>query len=396
VLGVKYRPIEGGIELADRPIVFKVFAASLGGVVGGTWILGICDELARWRDSDSGQNPASQVLASLRPTMATQPKAKLFLSSSPLGELDAHFDAMALGDTTFQRVATAETWIANPTITEEETHSLEPDEAIWSREYAAIPSAELETSLYTAFEIDRATRKTPLEVKREHGTTYEAAMDPATRGDRWTLAIGALRMVDNRIVRSIVAVRSWQGTRSAPLDPRRVLSEIATVLMSYGITSVWSDQGGGGDTMVSLGDACGLSVCLQPTTVVNKREMFESLKEQLRAGDVELPPDPQVRADLLAVRKRITRNGISIELPHVNGSHADYAPALALLASKLVVEPHIEHVPTADEQREAARRARADYFRAEAESQNRWWDRRPRGSSPYDRDPWKAAFSRRG
>jgi hypothetical protein len=72
-LGVKYRPIDCGIELEARPIAFKVFTASISGVVGGTWFCGIGDELARWRDADTGANPATEVLGSLRPTMAGQP-----------------------------------------------------------------------------------------------------------------------------------------------------------------------------------------------------------------------------------------------------------------------------------------------------------------------------------
>ena len=89
-LGIPYRKVEHGLELIDRPIAFKVFVASIAGVRGFTCILAVCDEVAYWRDSDSGANPASEVLASLRPTMATQPKARMVLSSSPLSTEDAH------------------------------------------------------------------------------------------------------------------------------------------------------------------------------------------------------------------------------------------------------------------------------------------------------------------
>ena len=83
-LGVEYRPTDGGVELINRRISFKVFAASMSGVVGFTCIAAFADEVARWRDADTGANPAREVLSSLRPTMATQPNARIFLSSSPL------------------------------------------------------------------------------------------------------------------------------------------------------------------------------------------------------------------------------------------------------------------------------------------------------------------------
>src|SRR5690606_29101698 len=68
-LRIAYRPIEHGIELVGRRIVFKVFPASIAGVSGFTAILVVCDEVAKWRDADTGANPATDVLAAVRPTM---------------------------------------------------------------------------------------------------------------------------------------------------------------------------------------------------------------------------------------------------------------------------------------------------------------------------------------
>ena len=159
-LRVRYRERDQTIELQDRPIVFRVFTASVAGVVGGTWICAICDEVSRWRDAESGANPATQVLASLRPTLATMPFARIFLSSSPLANLDAHATAFDAGETDFQIVAHAPTWVANPSITEAETHALEPDEKVWSREFAAIPSAAV-SGAFAAEDIEAAFRPHP-------------------------------------------------------------------------------------------------------------------------------------------------------------------------------------------------------------------------------------------
>ncbi len=64
---------------------------------------------------------------------------------------------------------------------------------------------------------------------------------------------------------------------------------------------------------------------------------------RLADDGLELPDDPMVRADLLSVRKRVTMNGLAIELPRTaDGRHADYAPALALVASKTREEAHGE------------------------------------------------------
>jgi hypothetical protein len=159
-LDVPYRPAGETIELADHPLAFKVFACNVASVSGFTSVLVIADEVAKWLNADSGANPAREVLAALRPTMATQPHARIVLSSSPLATLDAHHEAFAAGDTTFQRVAYAPTWVANPTITEADTRRLEPDERVWAREYAATPSDAVSAALDGAT-VDAAVTRPP-------------------------------------------------------------------------------------------------------------------------------------------------------------------------------------------------------------------------------------------
>lgn len=138
-LRVRYRPVDGGIELVGRPIVFQVFPATTTAALGFTAILVICDEVAAWRDAATGANPAREVLASLRPTLASQRAARIVLSSSTRGTGDAHARAFDEGNTPHQRVAFAPTWLANPTLTEAELRADEPDPQVFDREYAAIP-----------------------------------------------------------------------------------------------------------------------------------------------------------------------------------------------------------------------------------------------------------------
>lgn len=138
-INVKYKPVHNGIEIEGKNVGFKVYAATIAGVSGFTAVGVIGDELSKWRDSDSGKNPATEVLASIKPTIATQPEARMLWSSSPLGMEDAHAKMLETGDTNTIMTAVAPTWIANPTISEQKTRDDEPDERIWRREYAAIP-----------------------------------------------------------------------------------------------------------------------------------------------------------------------------------------------------------------------------------------------------------------
>lgn len=190
--------------------------------------------------------------------------------------------------------------------------------------------ASPEESLFSSESIDRATRKTPAVVAAKPGYTYYAAMDPATRGNGWTLCI-ATREAGKTIV---VRADEWQGSRDEPLDPGDVLAEIAGILASYRITSVDTDQAMG-DALLRLGRQVGLR--LHPWTLsANERaRRYLTIRTKLDTGEIELPPNTKLRTDLLHLRKRVTPTGMAVDLPTTSdGRHCDFAPSLMLALSR--------------------------------------------------------------
>lgn len=159
-LEIPHRHTTEEITLSDRPVGMKAIAATLNAVVSFTCIGVLCDEMARWRDKDNGANPAEQILTSLKPTMATMKKAIGWFVSAPWSTLDEHHKMVELGDTDAQCVFVGATWEMNPTLTEEETHLLEPDYQSWLREYAAKPMSADETKFFAAAFVDAAAGKT--------------------------------------------------------------------------------------------------------------------------------------------------------------------------------------------------------------------------------------------
>jgi hypothetical protein len=225
------------------------------------------------------------------------------------------------------------------------------DEQAWRTDVLG-EFADPDTSLLSSVEIDRATRKGPLVLGRhgslckgatcggcEDGHTYVAAMDAGTRGNAWTLVVVTRkRAADGRLYTCVVLAKQWQGSKADPLDPDKVLAEVARIVAGYGLEHVWSDQLAP-DFMRSIGRRHGLTVCIETVTAPRKVEIFESLRMRLADNGLEIPDDPPFRADLLSIRKRVTMNGIAIELPRTaDGRHADYAPALALAASKALAD----------------------------------------------------------
>lgn len=199
--------------------------------------------------------------------------------------------------------------------------------------------ADRESSLFSSAEVERATRALQLVISREPGHEYVAAMDPGTRGNAWTLIVATRkRRLDGQAYTCVVLAKQYQGSRSDPLNPEFVLSDVARILKGYSLDIVWTDQLAA-DFIRAIADRHALGVAVETVTAPRKVEMFESLRMRISDGSLEIPDEPILRADLLSIRKRVTLNGIAIELPRTaDGRHADYAPALALCASKCEVD----------------------------------------------------------
>lgn len=193
--------------------------------------------------------------------------------------------------------------------------------------------ADAEESLYPLALLEACTREGPLEIPRQDGHEYVAAMDPATRGNAWTLAVATRTGRKKRVV----CVRQWQGSRLQPLRPSVVLLEITQLLHEYGLGWCYTDQWAA-DTLRDLaldlrtadGEPMPLDLVIEEWTAQNKTAAHTALQAEMAEGYVELPPDPIMAKDFKVVRKRVTQSGIAIDMPQTSdGRHADYAAAVA-------------------------------------------------------------------
>jgi hypothetical protein len=198
--------------------------------------------------------------------------------------------------------------------------------------------ASAEEAMFAATSVDACTRKAPLVIPRADGHTYFAAMDPATRGNGWTLAI-ATKDARGKVV--VVCAKEWKGSRDEPLDPGDVLAEVASVVVPYGITTVFSDQVMG-DALRKLARQNGLEL-VQLTYVERERaKKYLTIRTHLDRKAIELPPVKAMRTDLLHVQKRPTPAGIGVRLPMTSdGRHCDWAPTLMLVLSRLLPDPDL-------------------------------------------------------
>jgi hypothetical protein len=218
--------------------------------------------------------------------------------------------------------------------------------------------ADLEEGLFSSIELARCTRQGLLELPPKPGYSYAAAMDPATRGNAWTLVV---KTVDNGVDR-VVCAREWRGSKAEPLDPADVFRTIAELVRPYGIETIATDQWSADALRVGAAQA-GLALVEYTLTGPERTHAYLELAARFSRATIELPALDALRVDLLAVRKRASPTGFQIILPKTaDGRHCDFAPALMLLSRQHAAEPvvleHRTRQPDAYEAAALRKRAR--------------------------------------
>lgn len=310
-LGVKHSRAADTITLAERNAAFRVFTASVAGVAGPTSIMAIGDEVALWRDAETGANPAREVFAQLRPTVATQPYAPIILSSSAYSKTDYHAEQFALGDTPQQRVSVAATWEANPdpSVAREATMALEPDERVWLRQYASVPQDAVTASWFGHEVIDVCVDRGRVESDAPPGSIVHVAADAAFRRDRFAVAAAVSVRGDRSDVRitSVLGTWAWGGD-GATLVPSECVAKTAEVCKRYGTSVVWLDQFAA-EPLREMFMAHGIYAKVAPWTAANKAAKFRAVREAMLERTFRLPDEPELLRELHGIAGELRHGG---------------------------------------------------------------------------------------
>jgi hypothetical protein len=205
--------------------------------------------------------------------------------------------------------------------------------------------ADPSSSCLAQADVQFAVRKDgPAVLPPRPGRLLAAGMDPASRGNAWTLILVAGYSDDDGINHfEVVLAKQWVGSSLHPLSPGQTLREIKLTLEPYNVNCVFQDQHSY-DANADLGARVGLTVYLRTTlagnerddrpknpNVVYKNDLYEGLQAAFQTRSISIPDDRQLISDLLSIRRIVTRNGVGYELPaSSDGRHADYCPSLAL------------------------------------------------------------------
>ena len=383
-LGVAHSERGETITLREYPATFIVMAASFRTAVGGTCPFAWLDEVSRWNDDKSGKNPAEEVVASLAPALATLPTAKMFLVSSPLTDEDFHAKQYDLGDTPAQHRSFGETWVINPTMTEEMTHAEEPDPRIWAREYAAIPSPVI-TLNWFGIALDASLARGYSTEPILDWVKYTVAIDPAFTKDKFGWAVGSSRAIpgQKRVTR-VHETGAWpvQGRkpsemvellRSEVCKRYHVGDETSRVLTDQHEGSSFSELAGQSSVRLEVIKTSGAG---DNAVITNYRAVRVAMLE----GNLLLPDDQSLHKEMRRVSGKFLPSGNeAIILPRSSDAgHLDRVSALVLLCAQLLKRtPQEEQVHPLFAPDEGAK-LRAERIKEVEKRQKQQWDRDPR------------------
>lgn len=342
-LGIGYERKGDTLLLASRPTGFRVFAADVAAASGYRCIGYAADELSKWISGSEFSNPAIEVITSMDSMCVTHgDRVRRLLVSSPFSIIDHHAERFALGNTDYQLTAHAPTWIANPSVTEEQTRKLaRHNERLWRREYAAIPDAAVGAAFNAeAFEPlfgylqgrmvvrDRICALDPSQLRGDRFVAMFASVCEPIKGPSEQLVIGGVpqtRIVDDGLGGSYVspvwepridhplvsvdAILSWGDTDAKRMDVIDVVDSVASECKRRGINKVVSDQ----CVFSMIGGQLqrkGITFKEYSWTQESKEQAVTLLNVMARSRTLALPASaPELKRELNIITARATHTG---------------------------------------------------------------------------------------
>jgi hypothetical protein len=320
----------------NNGIDVEVRASDFRRLRGLTFIACVADEMAFWQTDDSA-NPDTEILAAIRPGLATT-SGPLFLISSPYarrGELWKTFSKHygPNGDPSIL-VCKGTSREFNPSLPQSVVdRAFERDAASASAEYGANFRTDVES--FVSLEAIRQCvvgfiEKAPA---TSHVTNYVAFADPSGGSvDSFAMAIGHFDYARSTVVldclREIVA----------PFNPEQATQELSRTLKSYHLNKVTGDKYAGAYPVEQFA-RFGIQF---EQSAKPKSDLYIDLLPLLNSRRIELLDHPKLCTQLVSLERKTTRGGKD-SIDHPPGGKDDLANACAGLASICVQAPTFDY-----------------------------------------------------
>jgi phage terminase large subunit-like protein len=312
----------------DNNIIIGCYACTHDGVRGRSLVAVICDEIGFWADGDAVANPAEEVLAALRPGMATVRNAKLIKISTPFVKVGILWDEFSRRNELDFPVWQLTSFQMNPSVREEDFESERSmGEEKFRREYLA-QFTDSVNSWIDSDSLNRCIIGGRRELARQDNVSYVAVLDAASRNDDFALVIVHK---DSQGLIVVDFVKTWTGTKKAPLQFETVLSEVKDILETYDTTTVTGDQYQADPISQHL-LKLGIMFNLFTFSTATRFKIFSGLKFLLLQGKIQLLDDVELNRQLRSLREeKSPRGNVDVQ---VSSGKDDRAVALALAVHK--------------------------------------------------------------
>jgi hypothetical protein len=317
--GMVQRDLPEQIDLKNRvSIVIKT--NSYRSVRGFSILCAILEETAFWR-SDFSSNPDREVVAAIKPSLATIPESLMIMISTPYARRGILYDTFKRS---FGQPGKNFVWLApsirmNPGLDAEIIkEALVEDPQAAAAEWQCVWRPDLETFL--SFEsVSACVIPDRVENPPIWDTKYTAFIDPSGGGqDSFTLAIAHTELNGNFRVLDLVR------ERRPPFSPDEVVAEISALIKAYRCFEVVSDRFSRQWVQDSF-KGHGINVQFSP---LSASELYLEFLPMVTARSCELPDNKRLIGQLANLERRVRSGGRDL-IAHFPGQHDDLANSAA-------------------------------------------------------------------
>ena len=304
--------LRNGVNIAVK-------TASFRSIRGFTIIAAIVEEIAFWRSEDSA-NPDKEILAAVRPALATIPASLLIGISTPYSRAGVLFEMFKnyYGKVDGPLIWKAPTRTMNPTIDKQLIeNSLKEDPQAASAEWEAEWRQDIEAFISQDL-VEAVTVPGRFELPKAEGVRYYAFADPSGgRQDSFTLGIAHAEK-GGRIVLDVLR------ERRPPFQPDGVVTEFAETLKAFGVHDVMADKYAGEWVPEAFRKR---GIVVRPSDLTAS-EIYLEFLPLVANGTVELLDMKRLAGQLTGLERR-ARSGGKDSVTHYPGGHDDLANSAA-------------------------------------------------------------------
>lgn len=320
------KDLQWEIELRNQ-VSIMVKTCDFRTIRGYTLLCAILEEMAFYR-SDESANPDKEILAAVRPSLATIPGSLLIGISTPYSKAGVLYEQFKkyYGKTEGPLIWKAKTTTMNPSIDKQIIEdALADDPSAASAEWEAEFRADIEAFMPPEF-IDAVVIPGRFELPKIEGVEYFGACDPSGgRQDSMTLAI-AHKDKDGKIVLDV------SREQRPPFQPKVVVKEFSETLRAYGISEIESDRYAAEWVSEAFRDR---DVEVK-NSELSASEIYLSFLPLMANGTIELLDNKRLKSQLVGLERKARPGGKDM-VTHCPGGHDDVANSAAgvcVMASK--------------------------------------------------------------